>query len=167
MKQLGFAVVAVMSLLGSTAGAQSRQACSGVQLGTWALKSYSSDVIGTGEKRYPLGEHATGFITYGADCRMQAVLVRGERPAPTDLVPSDAERLRLYDGLMAYGGSYRVQGNTVTHRVDISWNQSWTGTTQTRFLKVEGNTLTITTAPLKSPFDGRDSVGTLVWTKVQ
>jgi hypothetical protein len=34
-----------------------------------------------------------------------------------------------------------------------------------RFFKVKGDTLTIKTAPNKSPIDGREGVGILVWEK--
>jgi hypothetical protein len=51
--------------------------------------------------------------------------------------------------------------------VDISWNEAWTGTDQVRFYKLDGNILTITTAPNKSPIDGREGRGVLVWEKVK
>jgi lipocalin-like protein len=44
----------------------------------------------------------------------------------------------------------------VIHHVDISWNQSWTGTDLVRFYKLDSNTLTITTAPAKNAFDGEE-----------
>ena len=53
------------------------------------------------------------------------------------------------------------------HHVDISWNGARTGTDQVRFYKIEGDTLTIRTAPNKSPIDGREGVGIIVWGKGQ
>jgi Dioxygenase/Lipocalin-like domain len=47
------------------------------------------------------------------------------------------------------------------------WNQSWTGTDQVRFYKLNGITLTITTARAQSPFDGEEGEFILVWKKVQ
>jgi hypothetical protein len=55
----------------------------------------------------------------------------------------------------------------VTHHIDISWNQAWTGTDQVRFYKLEGDVLTITTAPYKSYFDGKEGRSILVWKKVK
>jgi Lipocalin-like domain len=60
-----------------------------------------------------------------------------------------------------------VQPAKVIHHVDISWNEAWTGTDQVRFFKLDGNILTITTAPNKSPVDGRDGRTVLVWEKVK
>lgn len=54
----------------------------------------------------------------------------------------------------------------VIHHIDISWNQIWNGTDQIRFYKLSGNTLTITSARARSPYDGRDGQFVLVWEKV-
>ncbi len=53
----------------------------------------------------------------------------------------------------------------MTHHVDISWNQSWTGTAQVRNFQVEGRKLTITVDP-QVGFDGRRSTAVLTWEKV-
>ena len=167
MKRLGFLLVVVFSLLQTNTIGQERRLCSGPQLGTWALQSFTTEVLATGEKTYQLGEHPSGFITYGPDCRMQAILVRGGRVAPAALVPTDPERVTLYDGFIAYAGTYAVASDRVSHNIDASWNQTWTGTTQVRQFKVDGATLVVTTLPAKSPFDGRDISSVLVWTKIQ
>ena len=51
--------------------------------------------------------------------------------------------------------------------VDASWNEAWTGTDQVRFYKLEGDTLTITTAPMKHPADGSEGISVLVFEKVK
>ena len=69
--------------------------------------------------------------------------------------------------MTAYAGTYTLQADKVIHHVDISWNEAWTGTDQVRFFKLDGNILTITTAPNKSPMDGREGQTVLVWEKVK
>ena len=69
--------------------------------------------------------------------------------------------------MYAYAGTYTLEGDKVVHHVDISWNQAWTGTDLVRFYKLDGNILTITTAPNKSLVDGREGRGVLVWEKVK
>ena len=64
-------------------------------------------------------------------------------------------------------GAYTIDGDKVSHHVDVSWNQAWTGTTQVRQFKIEGNTLHIRSMPAKNPRDGRFSSSTLVWIKVE
>jgi hypothetical protein len=69
--------------------------------------------------------------------------------------------------MFAYAGTYTVEGDKVTHNVDVSWNEAWTGTDVVRFYKLDGNTLTITTALSKSGMDGREGRTVLVWEKVK
>jgi hypothetical protein len=47
--------------------------------------------------------------------------------------------------------------------VDISWNEEWTGTNQTRFLSLDGNRLTIRTPLYKNPVTGEMAISTLVF----
>src|ERR1700734_4434362 len=65
-------------LLGSVgACGQQRKICSGPQLGTWKLQSYTTEDIATGRKTNLLGRHPSGYLSYGSDCRMYAILVMG------------------------------------------------------------------------------------------
>ena len=75
--------------------------------------------------------------------------------------------LALYKTMIAYGGTYTVDNEKVVHHVDISWNGAYTGTQQVRFYKLDGDTLTLRTAPNKSPVDGREGVGILVFERVK
>ena len=69
--------------------------------------------------------------------------------------------------MIAYTGSYSIEGNKVTHKIEISWNQAWTGTNQQRFIEVKDNQLTIKTPPIISPISGKESVHTLMWERVK
>ena len=136
-------------------------------LGTWKLQSFVFEAIASGRRSSPLGDHAVGYLSYSPDGRMYAIVVAGDRPKPRDLVPPDAEKAKLYESVIAYAGTYTVDGEKVIHHVDISWNQTWTGTDQVRFYKLDGNTLTITTARAQSVFDGEEGQFIVVWKKVQ
>ena len=157
----------VLFLGGMAATAQAREPCTGPQLGTWKLESYVTEEIATGQKSTLLGAHPTGFLHYGADCRMYAILIKEGRKAAATFVPTDAERIDLYSGFVSYAGIYRIQGDKVAHEVDASWNQSWTGTTQLRRFKIDGNHLIITTLPTKNALTGKESSSVLVWIKVE
>jgi hypothetical protein len=65
--------------------------------------------------------------------------------------------------MIAYSGAYSIEGNKVTHKIEVSWNQARTGTNQQRFVEVTDNQLTIKTPPIISPISGKESVHTLVW----
>jgi len=46
--------------------------------------------------------------------------------------------------------------------VDVSWNQAWTGTDQTRSYKFGGNRLSLATTKSLDPVEGKPSVRTLI-----
>jgi len=135
-------------------------------LGTWKLKSYVREVAATGERYNERGEHPNGYLSYSADGRMYAIITWDNRAAPHDVVPTDEERIKLFGSMISYSGTYTLDAEKVVHHVDISWNQNWTGTDQVRFYKLEGNTLTITSALAKNFTDGREGRSILVWEKM-
>ena len=167
MSRLKVAVCCSLLLVSAQAIAQQREKCTGPQLGTWKLESYITEDITTGQKSTLLGLHPSGFLNYGSDCRMYAILVKEGREPPATLVPTDAQRIDLYSGFIAYAGTYRIEGDKVSHVVAASWNQSWTGTTQVRRFRIDGNHLYITTLPTKNALTGKESSSVLVWTKIE
>jgi hypothetical protein len=135
-------------------------------LGTWKLKSYVREVAATGERYNERGEHPNGYLSYSADGRMYAIITWDNRATPHDVVATDEERIKLFGTMISYSGTYTVDAAKVVHHVDISWNQNWTGTDQVRFYKLDGNTLTITSALAKNFTDGREGRTILVWEKL-
>ena len=123
--------------------------------------------LATGQMTDSLGAHPSGYINYGPDCRMYAILIEEGRKAPASLVPTEAERIELYGGLISYAGAYSIEGDRISHDIDASWNQAWTGTTQVRQFRIDGSTLYIRSMPSKSALNGRESSLVLVWTKVE
>ena len=136
-------------------------------IGTWKLQSLVYEAAATGQRSQPFGDHPDGYLNYSPDGRMYATGVSEDRPKPLDLVPTDEEKARLQASMFAYAGTYTTDGEKVIHHVDISWNQSWTGTDLVRFYQLNSNTLTITTAPARSAIDGEEGQFILVWKKVQ
>jgi len=141
--------------------------CTGPQLGTWRLLSFTARDPETGEITAPYGLYPTGFLSYTPDCRMYAIIVREHRTAPVAIVPTDAEKIALFEGLVTYSGTYRIDGNTVSYHIDASWNEAWTGGTQVRQFKIDGNTLYTDAPPTKNPRDGRITSTSLIWTRVR
>jgi len=135
-------------------------------LGTWKLQSFTTEYHDTGEQIAPYGAHPSGYLSYGADHRMYAIVVAAGREPPAGVVPTDAEMIALFSGMGAYAGSYTIEGDEVHHHVDVSWIEAWTGTTQVRRFRIEGNSLHIRSVAAPDPLDGRFSSSTIVWTKV-
>jgi hypothetical protein len=136
-------------------------------IGTWQMLFWTKEFSDTGEIVDVLGPDPVGFISYGADGRMQVIVVRRDRQPPRSTPPSPDEKLALFDSMFAYAGTYSVHDDQVVHHVDASWNQTWTGSDQVRFFKLNGATLEITAAPIPDPYTGRTVVGRVVFRKWQ
>jgi hypothetical protein len=135
-------------------------------LGTWKLKSFVQ-VRATGERYNPFGEHPNGYLSYSSDGRMYAIVVGDNRVKPHEVAPTDEEAVKLYRTMLTYAGTYTLDAEKVIHHVDISWNEATTALTDiVRFYKLDGNTLTITTAPYKR-IDGREGRTIVVLEKVK
>jgi Lipocalin-like domain len=135
--------------------------------GTYKLISSTRKLLDTGEVLDTWGKSPKGFITYGNDGRMLVLIVSDNRPKPESVEKmTDQQRADLFRSMTAYGGTYKFDGKKVEHHVDISWNESWTGTTVIREIKKDGDKLVYTnTGPFSG--DGKMSTQTLVWEKVK
>jgi hypothetical protein len=136
--------------------------------GTWRLISFTRTVIATGESTDIFGKSPQGFFNFGRDGRALVLIISDKRPKVPDLAKlTDQERAELFKTTIAYGGTYTFDGKTLKLRVDISWNENWTGTEQTRLVKFEGKRLLLSTVPAPSVVDGRPVTAVLTWEKVQ
>jgi hypothetical protein len=134
--------------------------------GTYRLINTERKVIETGE--VIRSTDSVGYITYGKDGRMLALLVRNPRPKPANVEElTDAQRAELFKTMTAYGGTYTFDGKQVVHNIDISWNEAWTGTRQPRYVAREGERLVYTTDPYRFSGDGRMVINRLIWEKVK
>jgi hypothetical protein len=136
--------------------------------GTWRLVSNKRMVLATGETMDAFGKSPKGFINYSRDGRMFVLIVNDNRPKPPDLAKmTDQERVELFKTMIAYGGTYTYDGKIVTHHIDISWNENWTGTDSVREVKLEGNKLILSTHPHTDPIDGKITTAVVTWERVQ
>jgi len=53
--------------------------------------------------------------------------------------------------MIAYSGRYRVEGSTITTKVEAAWNESWVGGEQVRHIRFEGDKLFIESPPMPHP----------------
>ena len=81
---------------------------------------------------------------------------------------TDVDRAEAFRSMVAYSGIYRVEDDRWITKVDITWNEASMGTEQTRFYRVQGDTLTVTTPwmPLVN-YDGRIGRVILTWVKTK
>jgi hypothetical protein len=136
-------------------------------IGTWRLVAAEREEIPSGRKTAFLGENPTGFLHYMPDGRMLALITRAGRKKPAALIANAAEAEALIRSMISFGGRYECVGNEVIHHCDISWNESFTGTTQKRSVTFEGERLTLSPPPSPDPTDGTISVRRLMWERVK
>jgi hypothetical protein len=136
-------------------------------VGTWRLASATRNIVESGEVIDAYGgPRPNGWLTYGTDGRMMVICAfeNRDRPEANDKM-SDEDRVKLHKTFFAYAGTYKVEGRTITHMIDTSWNEVWSGTSQVRKVELKDNVLILTTPPFKFNVDGRNSIITLVWKK--
>ncbi len=109
--------------------------------GVWKLVSYEVETQATGQKEPLMGKNPTGYVIFTPEGRVFFVLTgEGRKPAKTV-----QERADLLNSLVAYTGTYRLEGDKWITSVQVAWNPEWIGTEQSRFFKVEGQRLQVMT----------------------
>lgn len=136
-------------------------------IGSWSLDSFVETNLTTHAKDEPFGPTPQGYISFGADGRILVAIVRSGRAAPANLKHvSEEEKSRLYETLMAYGGTYENAGaGRIVFHIDISWNEAWTGQAQDRYVEISGDRLFITVGPQIGIY-GQPIKAVLSWTRV-
>jgi hypothetical protein len=130
--------------------------------GAWKLISAVMEDVDTAERKHLWGEHPNGYIVLTPAGRWIVIQTAEGRTAPK----VDEERSTAFRTMLAYSGKFRVEGNKVIIKVDIAWDESWTGTEQVRHYHTDGDKLYIEAAPQPyAAFGGKVMRGILVWTR--
>ena len=138
-------------------------------VGTWKLVSYVREDGVTGAKSNVMGDHPSGYIHYGLDGRMIVVIVGSGRRKPAGPVATPDEAEALIRSMLAYAGRYTIdsKAGTITHQIDVSWDESRTGESFVRHYRVDRNQLTLTTEPENDPVLGSKTIRTLTFEKLK
>lgn len=155
-----FLALALLGLVATAAPAAAEPPPANL-VGAWRLANYKLQVVGE-DATEPFGAAPKGTLAITSNSRWTVVLSASERkPAATD-----ADRVALLASLIAYTGKFTVEGDRIVTKVDTSWNEIYTGRleTQTRFYKLEGDTLTVRSPEMESAVrPGKRIVATLVF----
>jgi Lipocalin-like domain len=140
-------------------------------IGAWKLVSYEEKPVDGSAPFHPLGERPLGIIMYTPDGYMSAQLSKPDRP-PFDsgdwFKGTDEDYKQEASTYIAYTGPFHVDEakRTLTHTMFISLFPNWVGQTQPRVVKIEGNTLHLSTAaPIHS--GGKIVNSSLVWERAR
>ena len=113
-------------------------------IGVWKLTAFVVESVQTQERRYVYGERPSGYLIITPERFTAIITGEGRKPPQTD-----EDRLFSFRTMFAYTGLYRIEGNRLTTKVDVAWNEAWKGD-QVRFFRLQGDKLFIESAPAPS-----------------
>lgn len=116
-------------------------------IGTWKLVSVMYEDQETKALTPVMGDNPRGYQIATPDGRWLALAT----PAGRKIPESDVERAHAFRTMIAYSGRYRIEGNRITTKVEVSWNESWVGGEQVRYIRFEGEKLFIESPPMPHP----------------
>ncbi|NEM99439.1 lipocalin-like domain-containing protein [Pontibacter burrus] len=136
-------------------------------IGAWMLVSYIEKPVDSSDPFYPMSEKPMGIIMYTPDGYMSAQLMHPDRRsfASGDWFDgTDEEYKQEASTYIAYSGPFHVdeEKQSLTHSMFVSLFPNWTGQTQPRVVKIEGDLLHLSTAtPIVS--NGKEVNSFLTW----
>jgi hypothetical protein len=140
-------------------------------IGAWKLVSYVEKPVDGSDPLYPMSEDPRGIIMYTPDGYMSAQLMhpdRGNFASGDWFDGTEAEYKNEASTYIAYTGPFHVdeEKQTLTHSMFISLFPNWTGQTQPRLVKIEGDLLHLSTAsPIVS--GGKTVNSYLTWKRAE
>ena len=132
-------------------------------IGTWELVTWYNDTQ-DGKRIYPLGEQATGYISYSHDGFVFVHLSAADRSlyAVNDPFAGTAEEdAAAIKSQITYAGPFEFQGDHVIHRVTQSSCPNWVGTEQRRMVEFRGEGLRLSAAG--ALFQGEEVTAIVDW----
>lgn len=132
-------------------------------VGCWTLEAASS-ISSAGERDdTPYGVGPSGFLTYGDDDRMTALISYGGRK-PLSPISSSPEQAEAFKTFFAYAGRYTLTENQLVHHVEISSIQNYVNRDLARTIRFEGNCIILITPP--SLVNGKIQTIELTWRRL-
>ena len=132
-------------------------------VGTWQLVSASS-TTSTGERNEtPYGASPAGLLTYG-DGRVTAMISYDGRKPLSIGGGSMEEQAEAFKTFLAYAGKYNVNGDKVTHRVEMSSIQNNVGKDLVRNFKFRGDQIILVTP--RTRINGEIQTVELIWQRL-
>ena len=112
-------------------------------VGVWSLTSLATENLNTHEWGAPYGEKPVGYVVVTPQ-RFTA-LIAAQHP-----LPDRPDRASV--SVRAYTGPYWLDGDRLTVRVQVAWNESWVGKDHFHLVWCDDNKLLLHTVPGASIF---------------
>jgi Lipocalin-like domain len=125
-------------------------------VGLWKLTGTTTKNVATGVMERQYGEHPSGYQVFTKGGHMIFISVADNRKPPSQTVPTAAERAALFDAIVAYGGTYKVDGSKVLIHIDTHTVPPFPETVdRTYTMEINGNKLTLTADPFVAGTTGQ------------
>lgn len=135
-------------------------------VGTWKLVSWENRTR-AGERDFPMGADAVGYICYTAQGRMFVQVASAQRSAygGGDLLGGTLEeKAAAAETQVAYCGGYTLHRDRVIHHIELSSFPNWTGVDQERFARIEGDRLELSTGEMRLAAETKTAH--LIWERI-
>lgn len=124
--------------------------------GLWRLVAFQSENVDNGDVEDFWGPEPSGSLLLTPGGRTMAILTR--------LAHAELDSAVAFGGLLAYSGTYHIDGDRWITHVETTSFPAWLGAQQERFFSVAGDHLHVRSAPLEHPVaPGRRVRGVLHW----
>jgi lipocalin-like protein len=156
MISLGLLVVAVFS---PALGQERSQV-----VGTWRLVSVMYEDQDSKAMTPVFGERPSGYQIATPEGLWMAIVTGDGRSGPK----TEAERAHAFASMLAYAGHYRVEGNKLTTKVEVAWNEGMVGSEQVRYLRFEGDKMFVESPFMPNPNGNKSMIRAIVtWQRDQ
>jgi hypothetical protein len=121
-------------------------------VGLWKVTSVANKLVPTGEIVHPFGEHPSGNELFTRGGNMMFSMF-GEHRNISGPNPSDVDRVALFNALVAYTGTYKVDGSNVIMHFEAGASPAMSD--RTYLAEISGDKLTLTSRTFTSGITGQ------------
>ena len=136
-------------------------------IGTWTLVSWFNETV-AGERIYPMGKDATGYISYTDEGFVFVHIAAGGRALfnnPDPFTASDAASAAAFRSHITYAGRYLCHDDQVSHLVTQSSAPDWVGSEQIRDVQFTPGGLRLSAA--NAAFQGQSVTAVVDWIRAK
>jgi hypothetical protein len=117
-------------------------------VGLWKLTSNVTKIVETGAMERQGGEHPIGYQLFTRGGHLMFIQNSENRKRPAGPTPTDAERVALFNSMIAYAGTYKLDGSKVLTHMEANAVPGQPDRSYT--MEINGNKLTLTADPFKN-----------------
>jgi Lipocalin-like domain len=117
------------------------------------VTSVANKLVPTGEIVHPFGEHPTGNELFTRGGHVMFSMFGEHRNVPGQPNSAEVDRAALFNALVAYTGTYKVDGSKVILHFEASGNPGMSD--RTYAADISGNKLMLTSEPFTSGITGQ------------